>query len=612
MWFRVGMILLALALGAVSCGPSPQEQALNNTVTDLQAQLTDSSIDLEAAKAEVTKLTAELETTQTNLAAAQKAVTEAATGNEELTTLQSERDNLQAQLETLETNLSQAEKERDDLRAEVVESAEEIASLEQSSQAGADQLSDLEGQIGDLTKQLSDARTTIANLELNQVTTTANEELQSNVTDLETQVADLQTQLAVMQPRLEQLSRERDDLLNKLIASAEEIVGLKRQLNPETMEPATTEEVAEAPLITESELAALQTRLGQAEKERDDLRLEVASRAEEIATIEQNLVAATEAAETSTEVTSELETLQTRLAQLERERDDLLAKLTSSAEQIVRLKQTPQIALETMTSERDSLLAQASDLQGQLETIQAERNDLTAQLSTLTTQINVLNSTVNTGQQERGELQTQVTELQEQMTELQEQMTDREEENETLQTRAEALQRELDQAERERAEAEVTNAEAEPATPPAATEDAAPVAPTTSSETEPNSNAASENRATSENNADLTNARASASELNRTYERLLNEAKDLPSLSEAQQAQLESAQVALREAQQTVAKLSNARGIHTVLPGDSLSAIAAKFYGEGNTWPKVLEANQHLLGDNANVVYEGMVLVIPE
>jgi chromosome segregation ATPase len=632
MTFRIGIVLLALALGAVSCGPSPQEQALTNTVNDLQGQLTDTSLDLEAAKAEVINLTTELEIAKTDLVAATttleatQAEADTAPSGDELTTLQSERDSLQGQLATLETRLAQTQRERDDLRAEVIESAEEIVALKQPSLEEASQLTSLEGQIADLTKQLRDAKTAVANLELNQ--TTSEEEPDSSIdpnnsTDLAAQVEDLQTQLAILQPRLEQTSLERDALRNELMGSAEEIADLKTQL--------TTQTSSAAPVISESDLATLQTRLEQTEKERDDLRAELTSSAEEIVALKRDLTAATEtvaASEvvetevTETEVTetgetasdtmaeasagetnevtsgtggtvteSELAALQAKLAQTQRERDDLRAELIASAEEIVGLQQTPQIALETMTSERDSLLTQASELQGQLEELETERNDLTAQLSTLTTQVNVLNSAAA---QERDALQTQVTELQEQLTALQE-------ENEAL-----ALQLEMEQTSAVTADTD-TPSTLEDATTSMTTET---TTTNTSAETTTNSSNTASTLNTA-NTAELNAALASATKLNRTYERLLTEAKNLPSVSETQQAQLEAAQTALREAQQTVARLSEARGIHTILPGDSLSSIAVKFYGEGNDWPKVLEANKHLLGNDANLVYEGMVLVIP-
>ena len=46
-----------------------------------------------------------------------------------------------------------------------------------------------------------------------------------------------------------------------------------------------------------------------------------------------------------------------------------------------------------------------------------------------------------------------------------------------------------------------------------------------------------------------------------------------------------------------------------VRPGDSLSEIAVEFYGDGNRWTEIAEANSYL--GNPEAPYVGMVLVIP-
>lgn len=50
--------------------------------------------------------------------------------------------------------------------------------------------------------------------------------------------------------------------------------------------------------------------------------------------------------------------------------------------------------------------------------------------------------------------------------------------------------------------------------------------------------------------------------------------------------------------------------MHTVAPGDSLSKIAKKYYGDANQYMKIFEANQPLLKD-PNKIYPGQVLRIP-
>lgn len=89
----------------------------------------------------------------------------------------------------------------------------------------------------------------------------------------------------------------------------------------------------------------------------------------------------------------------------------------------------------------------------------------------------------------------------------------------------------------------------------------------------------------------------------------------LAQAQEAQDAQdgrvVQALQVALVEAQGDVARLANARGVYTVQAADSLSSIATFFYRNGNMWPSILEANDHLI-DDPDLIFSGMVLVVPE
>lgn len=50
---------------------------------------------------------------------------------------------------------------------------------------------------------------------------------------------------------------------------------------------------------------------------------------------------------------------------------------------------------------------------------------------------------------------------------------------------------------------------------------------------------------------------------------------------------------------------------HTVERGDTLSAIAKKFYGDANKYPQIFEANKPMLKD-PNLIYPGQVLRIPK
>lgn len=50
---------------------------------------------------------------------------------------------------------------------------------------------------------------------------------------------------------------------------------------------------------------------------------------------------------------------------------------------------------------------------------------------------------------------------------------------------------------------------------------------------------------------------------------------------------------------------------YTVQSGDTLALIAQKFYGDGNLWQLIYDANRNTIGDNHNQLQVGMVLVIP-
>jgi hypothetical protein len=51
-------------------------------------------------------------------------------------------------------------------------------------------------------------------------------------------------------------------------------------------------------------------------------------------------------------------------------------------------------------------------------------------------------------------------------------------------------------------------------------------------------------------------------------------------------------------------------GAHVVQPGDTLWAIAKKYYGNGNQYPKIVNANKDKI-KNPNLIYPGQKLVIP-
>jgi nucleoid-associated protein YgaU len=51
---------------------------------------------------------------------------------------------------------------------------------------------------------------------------------------------------------------------------------------------------------------------------------------------------------------------------------------------------------------------------------------------------------------------------------------------------------------------------------------------------------------------------------------------------------------------------------YTVAAGDTLSAIAKKFYDDAGAYMKIYEANKAVIGDNPDLIQPGMELVIPK
>ena len=50
---------------------------------------------------------------------------------------------------------------------------------------------------------------------------------------------------------------------------------------------------------------------------------------------------------------------------------------------------------------------------------------------------------------------------------------------------------------------------------------------------------------------------------------------------------------------------------YTVVPGDTLSAIAQQWYGAAADWPRIFEANRHQIS-NPDLIFPGQVLRIPQ
>jgi len=80
--------------------------------------------------------------------------------------------------------------------------------------------------------------------------------------------------------------------------------------------------------------------------------------------------------------------------------------------------------------------------------------------------------------------------------------------------------------------------------------------------------------------------------------------------SDDAKAALRNATTVLQQAQYDVAVAIDARGVYRMREEDTLGMVSGRFYGAGNKWPAIYEANQHVLA-NPDRMYPGMTLVVP-
>ncbi len=100
------------------------------------------------------------------------------------------------------------------------------------------------------------------------------------------------------------------------------------------------------------------------------------------------------------------------------------------------------------------------------------------------------------------------------------------------------------------------------------------------------------------------------------YDRQKGGSKKTAAAPKAKPAHLEQAEkrTAARQARLAAKKGAAIKAEHTVVSGDSLSALAAKYYGSGSrdNWMAIYEANKEAIGDNPSAIRVGQVLQIPE
>jgi len=109
--------------------------------------------------------------------------------------------------------------------------------------------------------------------------------------------------------------------------------------------------------------------------------------------------------------------------------------------------------------------------------------------------------------------------------------------------------------------------------------------------------------------ASLSTLQASAGEYARKLQELHRALRRSPGDEDLMQ-QADAAVTNLRRQQLLLAAAMGAGSVYQLRPEDTLALLAARFYGNGNRWPKIYEANRHVL-DNPDLLLPGVTLVLP-
>ena len=90
------------------------------------------------------------------------------------------------------------------------------------------------------------------------------------------------------------------------------------------------------------------------------------------------------------------------------------------------------------------------------------------------------------------------------------------------------------------------------------------------------------------------------------------EEKKAPAPAASPKKDIDKAKADMLQQQKEMMKEAKEVTKYTVAAGDSLSAIAKKFYDDAGAYMKIYEANKDVIGDNPDLIQPGMELVIPK
>ncbi|MGM0813773.1 MAG: LysM peptidoglycan-binding domain-containing protein, partial [Pseudomonadota bacterium] len=108
---------------------------------------------------------------------------------------------------------------------------------------------------------------------------------------------------------------------------------------------------------------------------------------------------------------------------------------------------------------------------------------------------------------------------------------------------------------------------------------------------------------------DAESARAAAAEPAETLREAHRAMRRSGADREALEATVEQAASDMQRAQSLLSRTEGGT-LYQVGEGETLSSIAARFYGEGNAWTRIYQANQHVL-ENPDQVWPGTTLILP-
>ena len=592
-------LLISFALLLAACGPNRAVQDLEIERADLLAQIAGLESDLDSAEGRVAELEANLES-ETRLAAERLAEVEAQLG-----ALQGDASALRVALESARGANAELEQQ---LGAALPRSNE----LEAEPSALTEEHNALLGELGQRARAidgLSEERLTLA--AERDVAQQQRQEAIDLVVGLEVQLArleaELEQQLGAALPRSNELEAEPSALTeehNALLGELEQRARTIDGLSEERLTLAAERDVAQQQrqeaidLVVGLEVqlarleAELEQQLGAALPRSNELEAEPSALTEEhnalLGELEQR-------ARTIDGLSEERLTLAAERDVAQQQRQEAIDLVVGLEVQLARL------GVEEVPGRLADTQAQLADVQAQLEALRAEVANTQVQLATVEDPLDATQTEPSEVRAALVRAEAEAATLASSLEQTLGELTAVQDERDAIQARLATLEGERD--------ATLAEAAAVAASLEQVTAERDTLLGQLNQLENRNESLAERLERTA---VELDAAQSLAVDVSARYETLLQEAAQLDVVSDARRQQLDATRTALEVAQNEVARLTGARGIYTVQSADSLSSIARFFYRNGNRWSDIAEANSFLIGDDPDLIYAGMVLIVPQ